>query len=283
MRTILSNCAKCALIIPSLLVTAAAHAGSVGIGSNVAADMASVGPIDATEAFRLNPEQLAQIRFSRSDVEDTQSIPQAADHRTEFSFQLKPGRPDFSREGAFGLKMFGRPEMAIHTGKISNEDLQDFIPSLHEGLSYSAGVKIEHEDEDIDGTAYVSSSQLGLSYGRLGRTWYGGVDVNLEQFANPNGEGPNEVLTFDLTTGRRLGFTGLDAASPLWLLSLKGNFDVQQQSAEDENSDWFLNPSLFWQQPGFTFSAQVQLPVELTTDDTEKPDYKLRAVFEKQF
>jgi len=231
----------------------------------------------------IDPDQLAPIRFSRADSEDTQSIPLAVDHRTEFSFQLKPVRPEFTREGAFGLKMFGRPEMAIQTGKISNEDLQNFIPDLHQGLSYSAGVKIEHEDEDIDGTAYVSSSQLGLSYGRLGRTWYGGVDVNIEQFANSRGDEPNEVLTFDLTTGRRLGFTGLDAESPLWLLSLKGNFDVQQQSIEEENSDWFLNPSLFWQQPGFTFSAQVQLPVELINDDPEKPDYKLRAVFEKQF
>lgn len=276
MGTILTNCAKCVLIIPPLLVAAVAHAESAGV-------QAGVAPIDATDAFRLNPEQLAPIRFSRADSEDMQSIPLTVDHRTEFSFQLKPARPDFSREGAFGLKMFGRPEMAIQTGKISNEDLQDFIPSLHEGLSYSAGVKIEHEDEDIDGTAYVSSSQLGLSYGRLGRTWYGGVDVNIEQFASTNGAESNEVLTFDLTTGRRLGFTGLDAESPLWLLSLKGNFDVQHQSAEDENSDWFLNPSLFWRQPGFTFSAQVQLPVELITDDPEKPDYKLRAVFEKQF
>ncbi len=276
MGTILNNCAKYALIIPSLLAGATAYAGSI----DMPVDLPAVAD---TDAFRLNPEQLAPIRFSRAESEDTQSIPVVADHRTEFSFQLKPARPDFSREGAFGLKMFGRPEMAIQTGKISNEDLQDFIPDLHEGLSYSAGFKVEHEDEDIDGTAYVSSSQLGLSYGRLGRTWYGGVDVNIEQFANTGGQEPNEVLTFDLTTGRRLGFTGLDAESPLWLLSLKGNFDVQQQSEDDQNNDWYLNPSLFWQQPGFTFSAQVQLPVELITDDLEKPDYKLRAVFEKQF
>jgi len=145
-------------------------------------------------------------------------------------------------------------------------------------------VKIEHEDGEIDGTAYVSSSQLGLSYGRLGRVWYGGVDVNLEQFAKSGTDEPTDVLSFDLTTGRRLGFTGLDAESPLWLLSLHGNFDVHEESQEPEDTDWFLNPSLFWQQPGFTFSAQVQLPVEqLVTDDPEKPDYRLRAVFEKQF
>ena len=271
-----TNFIKCVLIIPPLLVAAAAHAGSNGIGDTLAS-------ADATDAFRLDPDQLAPIRFSRANNEDKQPIPLNADHRTEFSFQLKPARPDFSRKGAFGLKMFGRPEMAIQTGKISNEDLTNFIPALHEGLSYSAGIKIEHEDKDIDGTAYVSSSQLGLSYGRLGRTWYGGLDVNLEQFANANGDETNDVLRFDLTTGRRLGFTGLDADSPLWLLSLQGNFDVQQQSAEDENSDWYLNPSLFWQQPGFTFSAQMQLPVELVTDNPEKPDYRLRAVFEKQF
>ena len=279
MGTILINCAKCVLIIPPLLVAATAHAGSLGLSADM---QAGVAPIDATDAFRLNPEQLAPIRFSRADSEDTQSIPHSADHRTEFSFQLKPERPDFSRAGAFGLKMFGRPEMAIQTGKIGKKDLQDVIPSLHDGLSYSAGIKIEHDDEDIDGTAYVSSSQLGLSYGRLGRLWYGGVDVNIEQFANANGDETNDVLSFDVTTGRRLGWTGLDSDSPLWLLSLHGNFDVQEQSLE-ETSDWYLNPALFWQQPGFTFSAQVQLPVELVTDDTEKPDYRLRAVFEKQF
>jgi len=280
MSRFLSHSAKCVLIIPSLLVAAAAYADT----DVNAAGYDPTGPITAADAFRLDPDQLAPIRFSRELSEETRAIPSHADHRTEFSFQLKPARPDFSREGAYGLKMFGRPELAIQTGKIANEDLQDFIPALHQGLSYSAGFKIEHEDEDISGTAYVSSSQLGLSYGRLGRLWYGGVDVNLEQFAKAKGNEPADVLSFDLTTGRRLGFTGLDDESPLWLLSLHGTFDVQEQSVEQETSDWFLNPSLFWQQPGFTFSAQVQLPVErLVTDDPEKPDYRLRAVFEKQF
>ncbi len=266
-----ANCARHALIIPSLLLTAAAHAGDTGFPSS-----------DAAEAFQLDPDQLAPIRFSRAEREDTAPVPSIADHRTEFSFQLKPERPDFSREGAFGLKMFGRPEMAIQTGKISQEQFQDVIPALHDGLSYSAGFKIEHDDEDIDGTAYVSSSQLGLSYGRLGRLWYGGVDVHLEQFADANGEQNTDILSFDLTTGRRLGWTGLDTDSPLWLLSLQGNFDVQEEAIE-ETSDWYLNPALFWQQPGFTFSAEVRLPVEIITDDQEKPDYRLRAVFEKQF
>jgi hypothetical protein len=262
--------AKYALIIPSLLAAAAQ------------ADVSGGASFNSTDVFRLDPDQLAPIRFSRSETEDSQPVPSVADHRTEFSFQLKPERPDFSRAGAYGLKMFGRPEVAIQTGKIGKKDLQDVIPSLHDGLSYSAGIKIEHDDEDIDGTAYVSSSQLGLSYGRLGRLWYGGVDVNIEQFANADGDETNDVVSLDLTTGRRLGWTGLDSDSPLWLLSLQGNFDAAEQDPE-EASDWFLNPALFWQQPGFTFSAQVQLPVEAVIDAAEKPDYRLRAVFEKQF
>jgi hypothetical protein len=87
-----------------------------------------------------------------------------------------------------------------------------------------------------------------------------------------------------------LGFTGLTATSPLWLLSLQGNFDVQETNMGNEpeiSSDWYFNPSLFWQHPGFTFSAQMQVPVDMarhTSPDGEQvPDYRLRAVFEKRF
>ena len=127
-----------------------------------------------------------------------------------------------------------------------------------------------------------------MSYGRLGRLWYGGIDVNLEQFVDDQFGAQNTgVLSLDVTTGRRLGFTGLTTHSPLWLLSVQGNFEVSDNSTGEEldaDADWFLNPSLFWQQPGFTFSAQMQVPVEFETlDDEGEPDYRLRAVFEKQF
>ena len=86
-----------------------------------------------------------------------------------------------------------------------------------------------------------------------------------------------------MTTGRRFGITGLDANSPLWMLSFQGNVDMNEDDL-DASSDWYINPSLFWQQPGFMFSAQMQVPVQFETlDDKGEPDYRLRAVFEKQF
>lgn len=241
--------------------------------------------------FELNPAELEPIRFTRSErsPEVGQSVVQ---HQTEFSFKLKPGRPDFSRHGGYGIGLLGRPQLAIQ-GALNGlpNRRRETIPALLDGLEYSAGVRIEHEDADIDGTAYVSSSLLGLSYGRLGRLWYGGIDLNLERFADEHyGEDQPDVLSLDFTTGRRLGFTGLTAASPLWLLSLQGNFDVHETDVGNEpetNSDWYFNPSLFWQHPGFTFSAQMQVPVDMdrhsSSDGEQAPDYRLRAVFEKRF
>ena len=251
--------------------------------------------------FGFDPAQLDPIRFSRTDAgvvrpsdlgsDDTPMTAHEyswATRQTEFSFKLKPKRPDFSREGAYGLDLFTEPHLDVRSRLIDSSGLPGTVTLLSEGFEYSAGIRVEHEDADIDGTAYVSSSLLGLSYGRLGRLWYGGIDVNLEQFADDQyGEDYPDVLSLDVTTGRRLGFTGLSADSPLWLLSVQGNFDMHDvnSSSEAESSrKWFLNPSLFWQQPGFTFSAQMQLPVEIQTEDEDDaPDYRLRAVFEKQF
>ncbi len=239
-------------------------------------------------AFQLKSMDLDTIRFTRA-AGAADSVPHIPDHQTEFSFRLKPNRPDFSRQGGYGLSMFGTPRMVINNGLPGQHKQADLIPDLHDGFGYSAGIRIEHDDEDIDGTAYVSSSLLGISYGRLGRVWYGGVDVNLEQFSSayPGDEQP-DVLSLDFTTGRRLKWTGLTDTSPLWLLSLQGSVDMLDRANDNEQlesqGDWYLNPSLFWQQPGFTFSAQVQLPVDTRFDrDSEAPDYRLRAVFEKQF
>lgn len=225
----------------------------------------------------------------RSDLaEDFRPVPGLTSRQTEFSFKLKPKRPDFSRSGGYGLRLFTAPHFDVQSRLIGPARLNEAIDHLNVGFEYSAGVRIEHDDEDIDGTAYVSSSLLGVSYGRLGRLWYGGIDVNLEQFVDDQFGAQNTgVLSLDVTTGRRLGFTGLTTHSPLWLLSVQGNFEVSDNSTGEEldaDADWFLNPSLFWQQPGFTFSAQMQVPVEFETlDDEGEPDYRLRAVFEKQF
>ncbi len=253
------------------------------------------------DPFAFNPSELDSIRFTRSKsapVGIRATDEEAQKHldgrhnfltrQTEFSFKLKPKMPNFSREGAYGFDLFEEPRLDVNSRLLGPYRHNDTISELNDGLVYSAGIRIEHEDEDIDGTAYVSSSMLGLSYGRLGRLWYGGIDVNLEQFDDDyyGGEQP-DVLSLDVTTGRRLGFTGLSDNSPLWLLSVQGNFDILDETggdAVDARTDWYLNPSLFWQQPGFTFSAQMQLPVEFETlDDAGEPDYRLRAVFEKQF
>ncbi len=225
------------------------------------------------------------IRYSR--VPEAGQAPRYADRQTEFSISVRPAKPKFSLENGFGLNMFSQaqPALAVASGQLGKNRLIESVPDIHEGFAYSAGVKVEHEDADIDGTAYVSSGLLGLSYGRLGRLWYGGVDLNVEQFVSEyDGAEQHEVLSVDFTTGRRLGWTGTTSASPLWMLSVHGNLDLQDDANLEDRSDWYLNPSLFWQNPGFTFSAQVQVPVDaVSSDSAVEPDYRLRAIFEKQF
>lgn len=253
------------------------------------------------DPFDFDPAELDPIRFTRSEDDFASEINLGAElpvdrpedfrsitHQTAFSFKLKPKLPDFSKEGSYGLSLFDSPRLDIKSYLVGMDELNRHGSSLHDGLEYSAGLRLEHEDAQIDGTAYVSSSLLGLSYGRLGRLWYGAIDVNLEQFSSDRlGTVESDVLSLDVTTGRRFGITGLDAHSPLWMLSLHGNLDVNEweDNADLEaSSDWYINPSLFWQQPGFMFSAQMQLPMEFETlDDEGEPDYRLRAVFEKQF
>ena len=257
----------------------------------------------ASNPFAFDPSELVPLRFSRIDGQSQSQSPaylgidRSADQpedvwaitrQTEFSFKLKPKWPDFSREGAFGLQLFDDPRLDIRSSLSGTNWLYSGVSPLHDGLEYSTVLRLEHDDAQIDGTAYVSSSLLGLSYGRLGSLWYGGIDVNLEQFSPDRlGSEPAEVLSFDVTTGRRFGFTGTDESSPLWMLSVQGSVDMNEWDVNDDleaSSDWYINPSLFWQQPGFRFSAQMQVPVEFETlDDKGTPDYRLRAVFEKQF
>lgn len=269
-----------------ILITISALTGLTAMPA-VAFDLVSDAP--SKTPFELNPAELEPFSFSRDKVANGRDDSAVASHQTSFSFRLKPGRFDFSREGGYGVALLGRPEFDIHRSLIGESAMSGAILDLNQGFAYSAGVRLEHEDAQIDGTAYVSSSLMGLSYGRLGRLWYGGIDVNLEHFADEHyGDEHPDQLSFDLTTGRRLGFTGLSATSPLWLLSLQGNMDVPEdpnsESLDDIEPDWFLNPSLFWQHPGFTFSAQMQVPVELEPDDDDTEiDYRLRAIFEKRF
>jgi len=251
--------------------------------SGLSGDLAD--PIASGDSFELDPALIDTLQFSRVDDADLHLMDET-ELQTEVSFKLRPTMPNFSREGAYGLNMFGTPQMEVRQGSRRDAIFIETVPDLHEGFAYSAGVRIEHNDETVDSTAFVSSSLLGVSYGRIGKVWYGGMDVNLEQFTDEiSGDQPADVVSLDFTTGRRLGFTGLDTASPLWLLSLQGNFDIQDEESQnlEDNGDWFLNPSLFWQRPGFTFSAQVQVPMSEETFDDDAPDYRLRAIFEKQF
>jgi len=138
------------------------------------------------------------------------------------SFELRPQRPDFSRQGFFGLGLIGRPQLQVQSNPTGVDAART---GLNDGFSYSAGLRVD---------------------------------------------------------------TGLDTTSPLWLLSLQGNVDLQDLDEGDDQGlqpNWFLNPSLFWEQPGFTFSAEMQVPVSPLIDDTvtDQPDYRLRAVFEKHF
>lgn len=249
--------------------------------------------------FGFDKAELDSIQFTRSkagvlslsaDNASTRIERQSAPltRQTEFSFKLKPKRPDFSSHGAYGLGLFSDAELEVSNHSLSFPVINPVVSIPKDGLEYSAGLKIDQEDADVGGSAYVSSSMLGLSYGRLGQLWYGGIDVNLEQFANGfYGSEQPDILSFDVTTGRRLGFTGLTTHSPLWMLSVQGNFDVdgsEIRREHDGGSEWYLNPSLFWEQPGFTFSAQMQVPIQFETLNAEgEPDYRLRAVFEKQF
>ena len=253
------------------------------------------------DLFNFDPAELDPIRFTRAEEDsrplaglmpigplDSPADYRGLIHETSFSFKIKPRLPDFSKEGAYGLHLFDSPRLDVSRKFLGVESLFPEAIALSDGLEYSAGFRLEHEDTDINGTSYVSSSLLGLSYGRLGQLWYGGIDVNLEQFsARDPGSDTSDVLTLDVTTGRRFGITGLGVNSPLWMLSFNGNVDVNEWESNEDleaSSDWYINPSLFWQQPGFMFSAEMQLPVEFETLDEEGvPDYRLRAVFQKQF
>lgn len=241
--------------------------------------------------YSLTPNEMRSLGFSADFVRL-----RGEEQRTGFQFRLSPGKFDFSLAGGFGLgAVFANPEFELSNSSVDRYAIDEHLPQIHEGLSYSAGIQIEHENAHISDTAYVSSGQLGVNYGRMGRVWYNGVDVIFEQSAADlvdGGQFKNETVSFDLTAGRRLGLTGVGADDPFWLLSLRGDFDIEDEAGSSvgevtREGDWFLNPSLFWDRPGFRFAAHLELPlgedVLRDLEDFEPPDYKLRAVIEKSF
>lgn len=236
-------------------------------------------------AYEFGHQDMQPLQFSRR----SESVRPPSEIQTELSFKLSPGTFDFSSAGAFGLSgVFANPELEIISRPSGKYSVQESFPDLHNGLSYSAGIKIEHDEQDLADTAYVSSGQLGLSYGRLGQVWYSGVDLSIGQSSPVNSDqNSSEVLSLDFTTGRKLELTGVGPHAPLWLFSLQGSFDIQSGNTDpgnEDSADWYLNPSLFWRNPDFTFAAQLQVPVDSDVlKDFEEPDYRLRALFEKHF
>jgi len=244
--------------------------------------------------YTFTPEEIRSVRFSQDFVRTRGDRFSGDEQLTEFQFKLSPGKFDFSLAGGFGLgAVFANPEFELRSSSADRYSIQDYLPELHTGLSYSAGIQIEHENAHISDTAYVSSGQLGVNYGRMGRVWYNGVDVSFQQSAATDGGlFKSETVSFDLTAGRRLGLTGDGADDPFWLLSLRGDFDIEDETGMSvgevtKEGDWYLNPSLFWDRPGFRFAAQLEVPIgeDVLRDleDFEPPDYKLRAVIEKSF
>jgi len=116
---------------------------------------------DSPSAFELDPALIDTLQFSRVEGNDLQ-LTDDYDLRTEVSFKLHPAKPNFSRAGGYGLNMFGTPKMQVRQQSVKDAMFGEAVPDLHEGFAYSAGVRIEHNDESVDSTAFVSSSLLTL-------------------------------------------------------------------------------------------------------------------------
>ncbi len=267
------------IFLPSANQPADGKSGGIGGTGTGSGSSGRQSLIDTDQAvFSLNAGKY-QLRESTAEL------------HTEVEFRLRPGKFDFSAAGGFGLGgVFSNPEFELRSLRTDKYELEYTMPELHDGLSYSAGFNIEHENVHITDTAYVSSGQLGVSYGRMGRVWYSGVDLSIQQSSVAADDSiKSESFSFDLTTGRRLGWTGLGAGNPLWLLSLRGDFDLQNEEfladgLTADSSAWYLNPSLFWDSHDFRFAAQLEVPLDRDViRDFDPPSYKLRAVIEKSF
>lgn len=162
------------------------------------------GPTSYETKYSFDTEEIRSVRFSR----DAQQ-PGGAEHRTEFQFKLSPGKFDFSRAGGFGLGgVFSNPEFAMRSSSTDRYSISNGLPELHDGLSYSAGINIEHENAHISDTAYVSSGQLGMNYGRMGRVWYNGLDVRFQQSAS------HLNVSEKMKPYRLMSRQGVDSGSP---------------------------------------------------------------------
>jgi len=131
------------------------HSGSVktyGL-SDYSSDVSKSGGIGGTgsgnsdKALRRPVSLDTRYSFSANDSTAFRSTGNALrsvtpEQYTELQFRLSPGKFDFSLAGGFGLgAVFANPEFELRSRRAERYELEDPLPQLHSGLSYSAGVK----------------------------------------------------------------------------------------------------------------------------------------------
>jgi len=160
---------------------------------------------------------------------------------------------------------------------------------ISQGFGYSAALNIEKSTRAFDESQIVSSRQLGLHYGRLGSVNYSGVELGFRQFADKDrldDSSDQDLWSLGVTTGRRFSLTGLEHGDPLWTVSLRGQFSVDEDSDDNvrlENHLWYLSPGLYWQHDSFELSADVLMPFMNSGETDEETDYRIRAKIQKRF
>lgn len=164
--------------------------------------------------------------------------------------------------------------------------------NVSDGVSYSAGVGVETTDDFNSQSEIVSSRQLGIHYGRLGPENYRAVDLDFRNFSDESVESGTELIddsdlwSLGVTTGRRFALTGLDNNDPLWTVSLRGQFSVDEDDSFEEVLDkqqWYLSPGLQWISDSFELSADVLMPFIQSGEVEEESDYRIRATIQKNF
>ena len=185
-------------------------------------------------------------------------------------------------------------EQQIDVSDIDGE-FQILLPQS--GVNYSTHLKLAIDaqqqaaaDKQSRGDVSLVSSLYQVGYGEQLSSWYGGVNLSVEQFNGDYQREEGDLWSVGLYAGSRFALTGLDADAPLWLLSLQGEydeayFDDNQSSTYAARGNWFLTPGVHWVADGFSLTAAVQVPLDSRRDNTDldAPDYRLRADFERRF
>lgn len=224
-----------------------------------------------------------EVDYSLRSLVDEPSSEQAvvadrqAEASTEISFRLSPSR-GFYQPGqvprAYALDASSR--------RIGDDELYE-LPRPDTGFSYRASLRVA--DEQDASLPALNGHSMGLSYGAYRSDWYHGVDFNLAAMSGQQSQSADSQWSLGYTAGRRFTAPMLGGA-PMWLLSLRGDFDdgvTQELEANNEYGDWFLTPSLFWERPDFTLSAGVEVPVTPLESTSEDADYRIRATFQHRF